>query len=170
MQYSGKEILGLENTVDEHMLSWMALIRRKYISSDSELRPMDLARKAAFFTMDITTEISFGEPWGCLTKDEDVDKWFESSEQILPNAIMFSTIPWMASLFSIPIIGRLVMPSDRDPIGPGKLLGVIKEIVRKRFEPDDREQKRDMMGSFILHGITKTEAVSEATLQMCLFL
>ena len=127
---------------------------------------MDFARKAAYFTMDVTTEISFGEPWGCLAKDEDVDKWFESNEEILPNGIMFSTIPWMASLFSIPVVGRLVMPSDKDPTGAGKLLGVIKEIVRKRFELDDREQKRDMMGSFIRHGITKTEAVSEASLQM----
>jgi hypothetical protein len=43
---------------------------------------------------------------------------------------------------------------------------IVKEIVNKRFSISDHGQRRDMMGSFIRHGITKTEAVSEATLQM----
>lgn len=43
---------------------------------------------------------------------------------------------------------------------------IVKETVRKRFALDDHDQKQDMMGSFIRHGITRTEAVSEATLQM----
>jgi hypothetical protein len=104
------------------MIEYIKLIRRKYLSHDSELRPMDLARKMAFFTMDVTTDIAFGQCWGCLAKDEDIDKWFESSELMLPNAIMVSTIPWLAKLFQILVIGRHVMPSDKDKIGAGRLL------------------------------------------------
>jgi hypothetical protein len=43
---------------------------------------------------------------------------------------------------------------------------VVKEVVRKRFDVEGNEQKRDMMGSFIRHGINRTDAVAEATLQM----
>lgn len=54
--------------------------------------------------------------------DEDVDKWFECAEIVLPNAIMFQTLPWMAKLFSIPVIGRMFMPSEKDATGAGKLI------------------------------------------------
>ena len=109
--------------MDEYIVNYINLIKRNYISTAADLRPMDLARKMAFFTMDVTTDIAFGHCWGCLTKDEDVDKWFESNELILPNAIMVSTIPWIARLFAIPVIGRMVMPSDKDLTGAGRLLG-----------------------------------------------
>jgi hypothetical protein len=122
IQYSGKDVEGLEATADKHLLAFLDLIKRKYISTSSELRQVDFARKVSYFAMDFTTDIAFGSPWGCLAKDEDVDKWFESADLLLPNVIMVSTIPWLARLFSIPVIGRLVMPSDKDMTGAGRLL------------------------------------------------
>lgn len=166
MGYSGKDIEGLEATVDEHLLAFLDLIRNKYISTSSELRPLDLARKVSFYAMDVLTDISYGHPWGCLARDEDVDKWFETAELLLPNVIMVSTIPWLARLFAIPVIGRLVMPSDKDKTGAGRLLGVVKEVVRRRFELEPHEQKFDMMGSFIRHGVDRIDAVAEAVLQI----
>lgn len=121
---------------------------------------------SAFFTMDVMIEISFNRTWGYLLRDEDVDKWFEENEEILPMATMFSTLPWLAYIFSIPFIGRMVMPSDRDPTGSGKLIGVIKELVRKRSQILGREKKNDMIGSFFRHGITEQEAATEASLQI----
>ena len=121
-KFSGREIDGLEEAVDRHMIEYIDLIRRKYISRGSDIRPMDLARKMAFFTMDVTTDTAFGRAWGCLVRDEDVDKWFEMNEMILPNALMVSTIPWLANLIQVPIIGKFVMPSDKDKIGAGRLL------------------------------------------------
>ena len=105
------------------MLEFLDLIRSKYISTSSELRPLDLARRVSFFAMDVITDISYGHPWGCLAKDEDVDKWFETADLLLPNVIMVSTIPWLARLIAIPVIGRLVMPSDKDKTGAGRLVG-----------------------------------------------
>jgi len=129
---------------------------------------MDLAQKSSFFTMDVTTDIAFGHTWGCLTKDDDVDKWFGSNERFLPAAIMFSTIPWQAKFFSIPIIGRMVLPSDKDPVGSERALGVIKDVVRQRLATDDHEKKQDMMASFFRHGVTETEAVTEAVTEASL--
>jgi hypothetical protein len=57
------------------MIEFIDLIKRKYISNSSDFRPMDLARKIAFFTMDVTTDVALGHCWGCLAKDEAVDKW-----------------------------------------------------------------------------------------------
>jgi hypothetical protein len=115
--------------LDKYVLEFVALIRRKYITTGSELRPLDLARRVSFFVMDFTTDIAFGNPWGCLAKDEDVDKWFESATVVLPIVIMVSTIPWLAKLFSIPIVGKFVGPSEEDKTGPGRILKYSKRTT-----------------------------------------
>jgi hypothetical protein len=83
---------------------------------------MDIARKVGFFPMDITCDVAFGEPWNFLGKDEDVNQWFQSNDIVLPNAMLFSTIPWLAKLFSIPIFGRMIIPSEKDATGAGRLI------------------------------------------------
>jgi hypothetical protein len=42
---------------------------------------------------------------------------------------------------------------------------ITKEVVGRRFGPDAKDQ-RDMLGSFIRHGLTRDEAESETILQM----
>ena len=42
---------------------------------------------------------------------------------------------------------------------------ITKEVVDQRFSPDAEDQ-RDMLGSFIRHGLTRDEAESETLLQM----
>ena len=42
---------------------------------------------------------------------------------------------------------------------------ITKEVVAQRFGPDAKDQ-RDMLGSFIRHGLTRDEAESETILQM----
>lgn len=42
---------------------------------------------------------------------------------------------------------------------------VAKEVVAERFGPEKKVQK-DMLGSFIAHGLTQEEAGSETLLQM----
>jgi hypothetical protein len=150
--------------VDKHLLEFIGLIRRKYITTRSDLKPMDFARKAGFFTMDIVTDISFGHTWGCLKADNDVEGWFESFELNLLFAFRASAIPWIQSFFNIPFIAKLIFPSETDEFGPGRMLGIVKEILDKRFAEDDPGKKRDMLGSFIRHGLGKTQLVTETTL------
>ena len=42
---------------------------------------------------------------------------------------------------------------------------ITKEVVGERFGPDAKDH-RDMLGSFIRHGLTRDEAESETILQM----
>jgi hypothetical protein len=42
---------------------------------------------------------------------------------------------------------------------------VAKEVVAERFGTD-KVDRRDMMGSFIRHGLTQKEAETESTLQL----
>ena len=45
------------------------------------------------------------------------------------------------------------------------LLSITKEVVARRFGPNKKIQ-RDMLGSFIAHGLNQEEAESETILQM----
>jgi hypothetical protein len=47
MGYTGKENIGLEASIDVQVKNFVDLIRRKYISTAEESRPMDLASKAS---------------------------------------------------------------------------------------------------------------------------
>ena len=42
---------------------------------------------------------------------------------------------------------------------------ISKEIVAERFGPD-KKVKRDMLGSFIRHGLTQRQAEAETLMQM----
>ena len=45
------------------------------------------------------------------------------------------------------------------------MLRFAKKLVAKRFGKD-KEEKQDMLGSFVKHGLTQREAETEATFQM----
>jgi hypothetical protein len=36
-----------------------------------ETKPLDMEQIASFFTMDVITDVAFGQTWGCLEKDEN---------------------------------------------------------------------------------------------------
>jgi cytochrome P450 len=42
----------------------------------------------------------------------------------------------------------------------------VKEVIRKRFELKEEDQKRDMMSSSIRHGMDRNDAVAEAALRI----
>jgi hypothetical protein len=82
-------------------------------------------------------------------------------EQFLPIANRTATITWIANsfLFSIPFVRKMIMPSDKDEIGPGKLVGITKGLVRKRLALEDPGHARDMMGAFIRFGVNEKDLV-----------
>ncbi|RFU25354.1 hypothetical protein B7463_g10986, partial [Scytalidium lignicola] len=68
--YTGKETEYLESKVDQQISQFSKLIRTKYISTDTDVRPLDLAQKCGCFTLDTITNISFGSPSGFLVEDK----------------------------------------------------------------------------------------------------
>jgi hypothetical protein len=59
------------------------LIRTKYISTKTELKPIDLARKAKFVTLDIITDLAFGISFGDIDCDKDVYLYFQSTKETI---------------------------------------------------------------------------------------
>ncbi|KAL2849496.1 cytochrome P450 [Aspergillus pseudoustus] len=163
--YSGKENLHLERSIDEQLISLFKLIRNEYTSTIREFSPVDFARLCQFLTLDIISAVAFGEPMGFLEHNEDLHGYIANQTAMLPIFEWFSTLPILEKVMRLPGISKLAMPTPQDTNGAGLLMGVARKIVATRYGPD-KKVRRDMLGSFISHGLTQEEAEQETVLQI----
>jgi hypothetical protein len=105
-------------------LNLVKLIETKYISTVSDFRPLEFAKKAQYFTLDVITSIAFGDPFGYLTKDEDIHEYIKTTEETLPAIIMVGVFPWLNRVLQSPLM-RMFLPSDKDALGLGKVMGFV---------------------------------------------
>lgn len=162
--YSGKEVENLEKSIDQNVISWVDLIGRKYLSTNSEFKPLDFGRTTTYFTLDTISSIAFGNPLGDLATDSDVHKYIAMTEKAVPVIILVTVIPWLSKLLQSSIMKRF-LPTGKDKLGLGRIIGLAKDVVGKRFGPN-KIVKKDMLGSFLNHGLTQEEAESESLVQM----
>lgn len=118
VQYSGKEVDNFESKINENILRFMDLID-KYVSENT---PFDFGLKAQYFTLDVISDLAFGEPFGDLASDSDVHEYIHTMEHNMPNVVLTAVLPWLLSLMSSPLF-RSMLPSEKDAIGVGKTIG-----------------------------------------------
>ncbi|KAF7931596.1 uncharacterized protein EAE98_004332 [Botrytis deweyae] len=135
--YSGKDVEKPEQSIDRQLNAFIDLIERQYLSTPTNFRPFDFAKKIQYFTLDAITDVAFGTPFGCVAQDDDMYDYIKTVEQLLPAAVVAGVLPWL----------------------------VAKDIIAKRFG-ESKEVQNDMLGSFIAHGLTQEEANSETLLQV----
>ncbi|CAM1504386.1 Fc.00g019770.m01.CDS01 [Cosmosporella sp. VM-42] len=159
--YSGKENegFGFEAGMDRQLFAFLALIDRKYISTSGSTIPVDLAEKTQFFALDAIGDISLGEPFGYLTKDEDLYHYNEINASSLPVMNVVSVLPWLTT-----VVHRwpfcLLLPKEGDQVGFGRLMGFARSFVERRTAPDAQPMK-DMMQAHINNGMTNEELIQQ---------
>ncbi|KAL8955438.1 MAG: hypothetical protein Q9183_006646, partial [Haloplaca sp. 2 TL-2023] len=163
--YSGLENPYLEESVDDRLEDLTNLVRAKYTSTDKVIKRVDFGRLAQYLTLDIITDMAFGEPAGFLSEDDDQFQYLEIMSQALPKFEWVSCLSWLNRLMQNPIVSRLVNPSPEDKHGVGYLMGIAKQMVARRFG-SGKEVKQDMLGSYINHGLSQREAETEAVLNI----
>ncbi|TVY82905.1 Pisatin demethylase [Lachnellula suecica] len=164
--YSGKENECLETSIDDQIRSLVTLIEQKYLSDDRVYRPLDFARIAQFFTLDVITAVAFGDPFGYLRTNSDIYEFVKSNSS-------WETLYLMMIVGLMPTLGKILRskafrslaPNKSDKLGLGKVMGVAGKIVAERFGPDKKVRK-DMLGAFIAHGLSQEEANTETVLQI----
>ena len=111
----------MEQKIDENVANLVTLIE-KYLTTGSDFKPFDFGRKAQFFTLDVITHLAYGKAFGFLKTDSDVYEYIKTVEETLPAAMLVTVLPWMNWLLQTKLVKR-ILPSEKDPIGFGKLLG-----------------------------------------------
>ncbi|KAJ9667423.1 hypothetical protein H2201_002291 [Coniosporium apollinis] len=163
--YSGRDLPYLEECVDNRLGDFFKLIEEKYTSAGSTLRPVDFAQKAQYFGIDVITDIACGEPFGFLSQDADVHGYISTQLELIPIFEWFSTLPILDKIMRVPFISRMAMPTSEDKTGVGRLMGVAKRTVSKRFGPE-KITKKDMIGSWLQHGLSQEQVEVESVLQV----
>ena len=117
-------------------------------------------------TLDVISRIGFGEPFGSLLADRDVDGFCEAGNKGLPIASYVLSLG-LTHVVHSPLIYPLVGPGEKDKTGMGKLAANARKVVEKRLEKGvDATKKTDMISSFMKHGLDKEELITEACLQV----
>lgn len=124
---------------------------------------MNIARKVQYLALDVISDIGFGQAFGDLTSDSDVDGYIAASE----SAIMFIVVLCGTGLMSIiqwPPLARLVFPREGDKSGIGKVMTTLRRLVDDRLMSETKG-KSDMLAAFMRHGLSREELFTEAWLQ-----
>jgi cytochrome P450 len=161
--YSGKENPNLESDIDARVQELLHLISSKYLSNDHRSNPFDIGLKIQYFALDVISTIGFGEPFGDLKTDTDVNDYIKSAEEglwILTVALGLGLAPFL----QWPPIARILGPSEADKTGLGKMMGAARRLIDARFTKS--LERSDMLASFVRHGLTKEEVFTEAMLQI----
>jgi cytochrome P450 len=161
--YSGKENLALESDIDARVQELLHLISSKYLSDDAQSKPFDIGRKIQYFALDVISTVGFGEPFGDIIADADLNNYIKSTEEGL-NVVKISTGLGLIRVLQWPPIARFLGPKETDKSGFGKMMGLARQTIDTRFTKS--LARSDMIASFVRHGLTKEEVFTEATLQI----
>lgn len=112
--------------MDRQILAFVKLLDAKYISTDHQVKPFDLAEKTQFFALDAIGDISLGTPFGYLTSDEDLFDYNRINASSLGPMNVVSVLPWLTNIIHRwPL--RLAMPREGDHVGFGRLMRYVTD-------------------------------------------
>lgn len=97
------------------------LIKRKYLSVGSNVKPLDFAELAQYFTLDVITYLSMGEAFGFVAQDEDKYTYVKAMEDNFPVMNVFSAVPLLSAIARIPTVQANLVPSPKEKTGLGKV-------------------------------------------------
>ena len=106
--------------MDQVIWSLIHLVRRKYLTLGSVLKPMDFAQIAQFLALDVITCLSLGQPFGWIAEDKDMYEYVKTIEDNLPIMNVFSAVPLLSAIMRIPAVQKAAIPSVKDRVGMGK--------------------------------------------------
>ena len=162
--YNGKDVDNLHELIDEQVLGFVRLLETKYLSTDTSYRPVDLARKVQYFTLDVISALAFGKKLGYLEADRDAFHYIETTEKTVPFLMATALMPWLLDIMQSPKLKWLI-PDARNMVGIGTVMQLAQQAVETRYGKK-AEVKRDMLGSFVAHGLSKQDAEGESVVQI----
>lgn len=124
-----KENRDLGVKIDSQIASLVNLIERKYISTSSDVRPIDLAQIAQYWALDVITSITLGDAFGYLTEDKDMYDFIKIIKGELPLATACSNTPTLGRLVFGTGLLALMGSNPKDDKGRGKLMGLVDQYL-----------------------------------------
>ncbi|MCJ1287895.1 hypothetical protein MMC26_007247 [Xylographa opegraphella] len=153
-----------ESMVSERVSDWIHRLDKDWASPPRATKVFDIAKSIEYLGIDIMTHLSFGSPLGFVETNTDLFGYLRMFHQKIPLATYLSTLlelnafkSWIAKF---PYLFDKLVPTADDTEGFGKLMGISRDLVGQRLKPVTYPRK-DMLGSFLEHGISPTVAQRE---------
>ena len=127
--------------------------------------PIDLARLSQYFTLDVLSQLAFGEKFGYMDANTDLYDYNKTSANFLPMLEWITNHPSIRWVLTSAPMQALAAPKGTDAIGQGKIIGIAQKAVAERYGPDAKA-KLDMLGHFVNKGLTQEQAEVESHLQI----
>ncbi|KAI1418553.1 cytochrome P450 [Hypoxylon sp. FL1857] len=162
--YNGRENPDLEIAVDSQIAHFIDVVRRKHLTTKDRIRDVDFAVLSRYFTLDIITRLAYGKAFGFLDADGDLYGYTGQIDQLLKAQNLAQELPFFRRVVFSKFFFGLFGPKPSDAEGVGRIMGVTGKIIEERFQ--EPKPTKDMIGSFIRHGMTKKECADEAMLQI----
>lgn len=163
--YSGKENTDLEPTIDKYVGQLLGLIRTEYLSVPStSYKIMNLAQKVQFMTLDVISDIGFGQAFGDLSSNSDANDYIKATEKGM-FAITLVMASGLMPILQWPPLARRIGFSEKAKSGIGMVLATARKMIDDRLKTETF-QKSDMLAAFMRHGLNKDDLFTEAWLQI----
>ena len=139
MQYSGKDIEGIEDNVDARIDECMKTIDKNWTSELNNTEVFDISRMIQYLTMDVITQLLFGDSFGYVRTQSDVYGLLQMTRERLAAVGLIALFPELCSLLlfisNIPWLQR-ILPNRRDKHGVGRAMevGQLHNLVDLRCD------------------------------------
>ncbi|GKT97219.1 putative cytochrome P450 [Colletotrichum tofieldiae] len=158
--YSGRDV-DLEKIIDIQIAKFADVIRRKHITR----KKTDFADLSRFFTLDVITRLAYGKEFGWVEASEDLYGYGAEISKFAALGALISDVTWLHPFVRWSFINSRFKPRPAAKDGVGRVVGIGREEIRRRFEVDEKDA-RDMVGSFMRHGLSVSEIEDEALIQI----
>lgn len=170
--YAGINNPNFEPRMDSVLWDVVNLIKSKYISRGSELKPYDHSALMQYFTLDVVTYLSLGKPFGYVSQDRDIYAYVQTMWENFPVMNFMLAYPPVVRFLSIPVIQKFTAPSMKARTGIGKIKSVAFDIVSQRFSDEQSltdtkstKHNNDMMDNFIKAGLNESQIADNTLAQ-----
>ncbi|KAK1962291.1 cytochrome P450 [Colletotrichum sublineola] len=163
--YSGRDV-DLEKIIDIQIAKFADVIRRKHVTREKT----DFADLSRFFTLDVITRLAYGKEFGWVEASEDLYGYSAEISKFAALGSLISDVTWLHPLVRWNFINSRFKPRPTAKDGVGRVVGYVaniigREEIRRRFEVDEKDA-RDMVGSFMRHGLSVSKIEDEALIQI----
>lgn len=110
----------MEESIDRQLAILVKVINERFVKTNS---PFDFARIVEYFPLDVISDIAFGGGFGFLAENSDKFDYIKMTEETLPFAVLVGILPSLNKILQIKILNKLFMPSVKDKLGLGKIMG-----------------------------------------------
>ncbi|KAM3560310.1 hypothetical protein ARSEF4850_003728 [Beauveria asiatica] len=160
----GDDEYGFEAAMDRQIQNFITMLETKYTSTDSEIRPVDMAEKAQFLALDIIGDIFIGKPFGYLKQDQDLYNFNKINMSSLPILTFVSILPGIADVIHTwPF--RLALPKEEDQVGFGRLLKFVTKSVEAAMHRNEIKEG-GMVQKHVHNDLTKNEMIQQGFVAM----